>query len=219
MTKVREFFSDYYKVGMTVLNLLLLASMPLNPDLEFTHFTWFTIVSRILFPLIVIFFGNKGMWVFYFFTSIVNTLDISFNDFTALSAICILFLFVDKKYKWLKFVTVISYFVSVFAVAYLHNKSPYHLFAHFIGCVMLVLTVYKLKHRNDKSIVIHKELELTNDERLILEELKKGKKQKEIELFSPNTVTEKLKQARKRNGIELEGTAGTEELLNRFTVG
>lgn len=44
-------------------------------------------------------------------------------------------------------------------------------------------------------------LNLTLDEIYILEELAKGKQQKEIRKFSKNTVTKKLKQARIRNKL------------------
>lgn len=209
--KLKEFITDYYKVGMSILDLLLLASMKFNPELEWSHFTYFSLVSRILFPFIAFIFGNKGIWVFYFFTAIVKTLDITFDDFTALSCTCILFLFVPKKYRWLQVTTIVSYVISIFAVATLHEKNPYHLFAHFIGCMMLYLTVYKLRYQNDTKFRKHEEPELTFDEKIILQELLQGKQQKEIEQFSPNTVTTKLKQARERNGVKT-----TDDLIELF---
>ena len=42
-------------------------------------------------------------------------------------------------------------------------------------------------------------LMLTNDERIVLNELAKGKLQKQIDQFSPNTVTKLLKNAQERN--------------------
>lgn len=213
--KLKSFISDRYQIGMVVLDLLLLASMWFNPELTWNYFSYFTLISRIIFPLIVFFFGNKGMWIFYYVTAIVRTLDISFDDFTALTAFCILFLFIKPKYKWLKFVTVISYLISVFCVAALHHKQPYHLFAHFIGCCILSITVYKLFYIEDNRIRSHKSnLHLTHDEVLIIEELLKGKQQKEIEMFSQNTVCTKLKQARNRNGLKT-----TDELLMLYRSG
>lgn len=181
--------------------------MAFNPDFKWNFFNYYLFFSRGLFPLIVLLFGYKGMWIFYFITATVLTLDITFDDFTAITVFCILFMFIPKKYRWLKVITICSYIAAVFTVATLHNKDPYHLFVHFIGCVALILTVQKLKIYLSK-----KKLILTNDERIILEELKKGKRQKEIKQFSENTVCNKLKEARKRNDL-----TSTEELLNNFT--
>ena len=55
-------------------------------------------------------------------------------------------------------------------------------------------------------------LNLTEDEKLILAELAKGKLQKEIDLFSEQTITHKLKNARERNMCN-----STAELLSKFT--
>lgn len=54
-------------------------------------------------------------------------------------------------------------------------------------------------------------LNLTEDEKLILAELAKGKLQKEIDLFSEQTITHKLKNARERNMCNSTG-----ELVEKF---
>ncbi|MBR6081248.1 MAG: hypothetical protein IKP60_13985 [Treponema sp.] len=56
-------------------------------------------------------------------------------------------------------------------------------------------------------------LNLTDDEKKILKELLDGKMQKEIDLFSPQTVTAKLKNARERNMVET-----TPELLSKYAA-
>lgn len=207
--RVKELLSDNYKVGMILLELLLLISMKFNPSITFNHFTYFAIISRILFPLVVLLFGNRGIWCFFFITASVNSLDITFDDFTALSVFCILYLFLPKGCKKLKLFTIIIYIVNIFIVATLHGKQPYHLFSHFIGCGMLILSVQKLKY--GKIAILNNKLDLTNDEVLILDELSKGKQQKEIEQFSQNTVGNKLKQARTRNNITT-----TDELIRLY---
>ena len=60
---------------------------------------------------------------------------------------------------------------------------------------------------------IHKPetLNLTEDERKILEELAKGKLQKEIDLYSQQTISAKLKHARERNMIDT-----TADLIIKF---
>ena len=55
-------------------------------------------------------------------------------------------------------------------------------------------------------------LNLTDDEKAILSELAKGKLQKEIDLFSEQTITHKLKNARERNMCN-----STAELLAKYT--
>lgn len=54
-------------------------------------------------------------------------------------------------------------------------------------------------------------LNLTDDEKLILTELAKGKLQKEIGLFSEQTITHKVKSARERNLCNSTG-----ELVEKF---
>ena len=54
-------------------------------------------------------------------------------------------------------------------------------------------------------------LNLTDDEKAILSELAKGKLQKEIDLFSEQTITHKLKNARERNMCNSTG-----ELVEKF---
>ena len=73
--------------------------------------------------------------------------------------------------------------------------------------------MFQIKMKYVFSIKKPKTLNLTDDERKILDELKTGKMQKEIELFSPQTITAKLKSARERNLCET-----TAELLALYTV-
>ena len=56
-------------------------------------------------------------------------------------------------------------------------------------------------------------LNLTDDERKILDELKAGKMQKEIDLFSQQTISAKIKSARERNLCET-----TNELLTQYRL-
>ena len=54
-------------------------------------------------------------------------------------------------------------------------------------------------------------LMLTDDERIVLEELADGKLQKEIQQFSPNTVTRLIKNAQERNHCKSKA-----ELISRY---
>ena len=55
-------------------------------------------------------------------------------------------------------------------------------------------------------------LNLTDDERKILNLKLQGKQQKEIDLFSQQTITAKIKSARERNLCET-----TEELMSKYS--
>lgn len=98
------------------------------------------------------------------------------------------------------------YLVNVF-IAYSQKKlgiTPFLI--HVIYCVMFHIKMdYVFEtHRPDK-------LNLTEDEKKILDELASGKLQKEIDLFSQPTITQKLKNARERNLCET-----TADLLAKY---
>lgn len=71
----------------------------------------------------------------------------------------------------------------------------------FMFCINYVFKV----HTPDK-------LNLTEDERAILKEIAKGKKQKEINLYPQPTISAKIKRAKERNMCE-----STSELLIKFS--
>ena len=79
------------------------------------------------------------------------------------------------------------------ALVYRQNELP-TIGIHVLNCIWICSFI--------EFVVIKKTsqtLTLTGEERLILSELSKGKLQKEIKNFSPNTVTKHLKNAMERN--------------------
>jgi len=82
--------------------------------------------------------------------------------------------------------------------------------AGFQICYWLMYNFYKEWLFNVKPAAT---LKLTDDERMILNELIEGKMQKEIDLYSPQTITAKIKSARERNLCET-----TAELLSMYTT-
>ena len=98
------------------------------------------------------------------------------------------------------------YLVNVF-VAYTMKRLGITPFAiHLIYCVMFYTKM-------NYVFAIHKpeKLNLTDSERQILDLKLQGKMQKEIDLYSPQTITAKMKSARERNLCET-----TEELMAKY---
>ena len=82
-----------------------------------------------------------------------------------------------------------------------------------IAFLIHIVYVFMFQIKINYVFAINKpdKLNLTDDEKLILAELSKGKLQKEIELFSEQTITHKLKNARERNMCNSTG-----ELVEKF---
>lgn len=89
------------------------------------------------------------------------------------------------------------YLANVFIAYSLKRLGITPFLIHIVYCVMFSVKVKYI-------FVVHTPdmLNLTDDEKLILDELAKGKLQKEIDLFSQQTISQKLKYARERNMIE-----------------
>lgn len=173
----------------------------------------FISLNLLYIPLILIF--NKKLFPYFeliyglyniFFIAFHHTL--LYNNFSAFFIMCIIILI---KPAWKYFVPVI-YLVVVSIAFALNDELIYHYLIHivraawFYGVVAYVIST-RYEHKNSE----HAKLNLTQDEIQILKEMKSGKKQKEVECFSINTVTKKLNAAKTRNNI---GT--TTELLLRF---
>ena len=80
-----------------------------------------------------------------------------------------------------------------------------------IHTVYIVMFYIKIKYIY--KVNTPEKLNLTDDERKILDELLAGKMQKEIDLYSPQTITAKIKTARERNMCET-----TAELLTMYSA-
>lgn len=93
------------------------------------------------------------------------------------------------------------------ALVYRQNEIP-AIGIHVLNCAWVVAFI--------EFVVLNKKtktLNLTDDERLVLEKLSEGKLQKQIEAFSPNTVTKLLKNAQERNSCRTK-----QELLNKYIL-
>ena len=155
------------------------------------------------YPLVVFFTGRKGSYISFFVFANFLTTTQNFSNYAAFLIIAILCI-VFPKYR---FYMLGIYCLDIICVG-MHSDSSFSRFAIHIANCMLIY--YSLKFLIKPSL-LKKKLDLTVDETSILKELSQGKQQKEIENFSQNTVSRKLKKARERNGV-----ATTDELIKRF---
>ena len=100
------------------------------------------------------------------------------------------------------------YLANVFVAYSLKRLCITPFIIHIVYCVMFYVKV-------NYVFVVHKpnKLNLTDDERKILDELKAGKMQKQIDLWSEQTVSAKIKSARERNMCD-----STNELLSLYRL-
>ena len=82
-----------------------------------------------------------------------------------------------------------------------------------VAFLIHIVYIFMFQKKINYVFAINKpeKLNLTEDEKAILSELAKGKLQKEIDLFSEQTITHKLKSARERNLCNSTG-----ELLEKY---
>lgn len=196
---IKRFKDDFLLVGLSCCNLLLLASMVVSPEVH-DWFFWISLAFRASFPLVALFFGSRGAWVAYFIYTNLHALNMSYDDFTAVAVICVLFSLLPKVTKGRAIAVTSLYLVDVFVVASLHDKEPYHIFVHLVGCICFSLAMWKLKVTTPHAA--SGPLSLLPDEEAILEQLAAGVLIKNIEGYSENTIYSNLKKARGRNGCK-----------------
>ena len=152
--------------------------------------------------LFIFLFGRKGLaWSLVIFACAL----VYINNFYNYATIFFMLVAMGANPK-LRKVAPWIYLVNVF-VAYTMKRLGITPFAiHLIYCVMFYTKM-------NYVFAIHKpeKLNLTNSERQILDLKLQGKMQKEIDLYSPQTITAKMKSARERNLCET-----TEELMAKY---
>ena len=155
-----------------------------------------------LIALGIFLFGRKGLaWSLVIFACVL----VYINNFYNYATIFFMLVAMGANPK-LRKVAPWIYLVNVF-VAYtmkLLGITPFMI--HLIYCVMFYTKM-------NYVFAIHKpeKLNLTDSERQILDLKLQGKMQKEIDLYSPQTITAKMKSARERNLCET-----TEELMAKY---
>ena len=157
-----------------------------------------------LIALGIFFFGRKGL---AFALMIFSCALVYINNFYNYATIFFMLIAIGANPK-LRKVAPIVYIINVF-IAFTSKRLGITPFAiHLIYCVMFYTKI-------NYVFAVHKpsRLNLTDDERKILDELLAGKMQKEITLFSPQTITAKIKSAKERNLCDT-----TPELLTMYSA-
>lgn len=155
-----------------------------------------------LIALFIFLFGRKGLaWSLVIFACTL----VYINNFYNYASIFFMLVAMGADPKLRKIAPWI-YLVNVF-IAYTMKRlgiTPFMI--HLIYCVMFYTKM-------NYVFAIHKpeKLNLTDSERQILDLKLQGKMQKEIDLYSPQTITAKMKSARERNLCET-----TEELMAKY---
>lgn len=141
----------------------------------------------------IFFFGRKGLaWALMIYACVL----VYINNFYNYATIFFMLVAVGADPK-LKKIAPFVYLLNVF-IAFTMKRfgiTPFSI--HLVYCLMFYTKIGYV-------FAIHKPetLNLIQDEKNILEELAKGKMQKEIDLFSQQTISGKLKNARERNLLE-----------------
>lgn len=148
----------------------------------------------------IVFLGRQALFVVLVVTSLVASYFNSFVNFNSFFVVLLSCRLYRKTEKWVLFLYVINETIALLV----QDKEITHLLIHFVTCAFFYVVYFYV---NDKK------LNLTEDEIKILEELKEKKMLKCCDSFSKNILTQKLKQARERNGIDTNA-----ELLARYNI-
>ena len=162
------------------------------------------IVGCIIIAIFILLFDRPGMaygFVLYACSLIyINT----FYNYGSIFFLLIAF----GAYPKIRWPSVFLYGINVFISFSLQKLLPIAILIQLVYLGLFILiTFYIYKVRTPKK------LNLKEDERYILDQLKEGKLQKEIEGYSEQTITAKLKNARERNMCE-----STTDLLIKYAA-
>lgn len=152
--------------------------------------------------LFIFLFGRKGLaWSLVIFACTL----VYINNFYNYATIFFMLVAMGADPK-LRKVAPWVYLVNVFIAYTMKRLGITPFIIHLIYCVMFYTKM-------NYVFAIHKpeKLNLTDSERQILDLKLQGKMQKEIDLYSPQTITAKMKSARERNLCET-----TEELMAKY---
>ena len=157
-----------------------------------------------LISLLIFLFGRKGLS--YGFTIYACAL-IYVNTFYNYGSIFLILVAIGANPKFQKNILIV-YFINA-AISF--SLQRLLIFSGVIHAIYLVLFYYCISYVF--KVNPPTKLNLAEDEQMILNEMLAGKKQKEIDLYSQQTITAKLKTMRERNMSD-----STSTLLARYAV-
>lgn len=197
--------NDRKSLIILLLHLLLAAChLSFNLFSDIQYHAELRAAGCITIALLTFFFDRRGMAVgFVLYASSLIYINTFYNYGT------IFFLLIAYgAYPKIKWPALVIYAINVFISFSLKKLIPIAILIHFIylGLFLLItILIYKVKPSRT--------LNLKEDERYILNELMDGKLQKEIDRYSQQTITAKLKNAKERNMCE-----STTELLTVYAL-
>lgn len=207
--RLHDFAADKLQCGSALFSFIICA-MHTYQFIDSGHMIepFIRMVFYFLNPFIVFFCGRKVIKYLFLIFGFSVELFAQFHNYTAF-IICVMFVFLKPKSKYIVFGL---YIIDAIITCTLHDKSAIHLTIHFLNCAFLYFVFQfvvdyatkKIRRENAKLLLDHKE-------RMILEQLAKGAKQKEIDGYTENTVSKKLKLMREKNFCKTN-----EELIMRF---
>lgn len=153
----------------------------------------------------IFFFGRKGL---SFALLVFSCVLVYINNFYNYATIFFMLIAVGANPK-LRKVAPWIYLVNVIVSFTLKRLGIIPFVIHVVYMFM-----FQIKVNYVFSVNKPETLNLTDDEKLILDELLDGKMQKEINLYSQQTITAKIKSARERNLCET-----TAELMSMYALG
>lgn len=156
-----------------------------------------------VYTLSVLFFRRKCIVFLFSLYAFILTQFITFQNYTPFVILVLASILTPKINKFL----IGLYAIDAIVMFIRTDLSVSHILIHAINCFIIWNAIRAILHVKFSP----KPLKLTEEETLILNDLRNGKQQKEIENFSKNTVTKYLRNAKERNNI-----ATTEELLIRY---
>lgn len=142
--------------------------------------------------LLLLIFDRKVL-IYCLIVFVATVMHFDHNSLYASLLVFTISAFIKRKY--LIPLTVIYHINTVIVLCYSQNELNINIAIFYTICLIIFLLILCYPK------VSLKELQLTDDEKLILNELIKGKQLKEIDCFSKNTKTEKLKAACRRNNL------------------
>lgn len=136
---------------------------------------------------------------------IATTKSFLFNNYTALFVVFIVMAIKPE----IKLPIILAYIVAVSIAFMINSETVYHYLIHLTRTAW----IYYILDFFIQNKFTRKPLDLTEDEKKILDELNEVKLLKAVTCFSKNTITQKLKDARERNKIDTNA-----ELLAEYNL-
>ena len=196
--------NDKELTAIFLLHLLLIALHIYENYVGSIEYHWYLRAGGCgLISLGIFLMGRKGL---AFALLVYSCTLIYINNFYNYATIFFMLIAIGAYPKMRK-VAPIIYLVNVVAAFTLKRLGIIPFLIHITYVFMFQIKIHYVFAINKPS-----KLNLTDDERKILDEMIKGKLQKEIDLFSPQTITAKVKAARERNLCET-----TAELLSAYS--